>query len=359
MHIENISLFNFKNYEEFDTSFSPYINCIAGSNGAGKTNLLDAIYYLCLTKSSLLPSDSMLIKHDQLFFMVKGDFVNDKDIFNVQASLKVRQRKVVKCNELPYEKISEHIGKFPVVLISPNDTDLIRDGSEVRRKFIDSILSQFDRAYLSDMMKYNHLLKQRNALLKQFYESHRRDDELLDTFDTQLIALSQSIFTKRKLFLEDFLVDFENAFQSISRDSEKVSLTYVSQLLNDDFELRFRNAVSRDIMIQRTSFGVHKDDLSFEIEGYPLKKYGSQGQQKSFVIALQLAKFRSIEKHCGFKPILLLDDIFDKLDDERIYSLIKMLENKHFGQVFITDARVERTKKFLEKVHSEIKILEI
>ncbi len=359
MHIENITLFNFKNYDDFNIDFSSHINCIAGNNGAGKTNLLDAIYYLCLTKSSLLSTDSLLIRYEQPFFMVKGDFLKKDKKHTIHASLKIRQKKVIKCDDLPYEKISEHIGKFPVVLISPNDTDLIRDGSETRRKFLDSIISQFDLQYLETLIRYNRLLKERNSLLKQFAETRRRDTDLLDTFDDQIIPLAKAIFTKRKAFLTDFLVHFESAFNAISHGNEKVSFVYNSQLFEDNFDFRFRNAVEKDILRQRTSCGIHKDDLVFEIEGHALKKFGSQGQQKSFVIALQLAKFRSIENHCGFKPILLLDDIFDKLDDTRIHSLIKMLENKDFGQVFITDARVERTKKLLESVESEIKIVEL
>ena len=359
MHIENITLFNFKNYEDFNITFSSHINCIAGNNGAGKTNLLDAIYYLCLTKSSLLSTDSLLIRYDEPFFMIKGDFIKKEKTHTIQASLKIRQKKVIKCDDLPYEKISEHIGRFPVVLISPNDTDLIRDGSETRRKFLDSIIAQFDLHYLEILMKYNHLIKQRNSLLKQFAETRRRDADLLDSFDDQIIPLAKEIFIKRKLFLTDFLVHFESAFKAISQGNEKVSFIYNSQLFDDSFELKYRNAVEKDILRQRTSCGIHKDDLVFEIEGHPLKKFGSQGQQKSFVIALQLAKFRSIENQCGFKPILLLDDIFDKLDDQRIHSLTKMLENKDFGQVFITDARVERTKKLLESIQSEIKILEL
>lgn len=359
MHIENLTLFNFKNYEDFDTQFSPYINCIAGNNGAGKTNLLDAIHYLCLTKSSLLSTDSLLIRHGEGFFMVKGDFLKEDNKHTIHASLKTRQKKVIKCNDVHYEKISEHIGKFPVVLISPNDTDLIREGSEIRRKFIDLIISQFDLQYLEGLMKYNHLIKQRNSLLKHFHETGSRDPELLDTYDDQIIPLCKNIFVKRKDFLSNFLHEFELAFKLISQGSENVSLIYDSQLHNENFELRFKNAVEKDIILQRTTHGIHKDDLTFKIDDFPLKKFGSQGQQKSFVIALQLSKFRSIEKECGFKPILLLDDIFDKLDDKRIQSLIKMLEDKEFGQVFITDARVERTKKLLETVESEIKILEI
>ncbi|HXA01932.1 MAG TPA: DNA replication/repair protein RecF [Cytophagaceae bacterium] len=356
MYLENINLLNFKNYEELSLSFSEQVNFFMGANGSGKTNLLDAIYYLSLSKSAFNSNDSQNIKTGADFFMLSGSFIKDSKTSLVQASFAKGQKKVLKINKNPYEKLSEHIGEFPVVLIAPNDTDIIREGGEFRRKFFDGILAQLSHAYLNELIKYNHLLKQRNSLLKQFSERNHTDQDLVDTYDVQIISAAKFIYGERKKFLDEFVPVFTNHYQNLSEEKEETSLSYTSQLESTDFEKEYRQALKRDIILQRTTYGIHRDDFIFKIGEHPLKSYGSQGQQKSFVIALKLAQFDIIKKQKGFKPILLLDDIFDKLDDHRISKLMEMVAGHSFGQLFITDARAGRSEKLFAQIKAEVKV---
>jgi DNA replication and repair protein RecF len=356
MFLENINLFNFKNYQELNLTFSPQINCFVGENGSGKTNLLDAIHYLSLTKSAFSSVDSQNIRHEEAFFMVKGDFFKDEKKHTVQCNLQSGQKKVVKHNKVDYEKLAEHIGQFPVVMIAPDDTSIIKEGSENRRKFFDGILSQLDRNYLDNLMRYNHVLKQRNSLLKQFAERNYLDKDLLEPYDIQIINLGLKISETRKIYLEQFLPLFVSHYQDLSDHKEKVDLVYESDVLETDFKERFVKNVRKDLALQRTTMGVHKDDFNFVIDGYPLKKFGSQGQQKSFLIALKLTQFDTIHQAKGFKPVLLLDDIFDKLDDKRIDKLMQMVSGHSFGQLFVTDARPERTKRIFDKIDAPKKV---
>lgn len=358
MHLENIQLFNFKNHEELNLSFSPSINCIVGNNGVGKTALLDAIYFLTMGKSALIALDNLLIMHDQQFLMAKGLFSKNDSVFEILGSFKRLGKKVFKNNQVPYEKISEHIGKFPVVFISPEDTELIHGGSEMRRKFMDVVISQFSAEYLQDLIKYNKILKQRNSLLKVFYDTGKKDFVLLDTYDLQLSELIFAISRERMDFIAGFSVFFQDAYLFLTKGKEKVELIFKAGI-SDDPLADFKSSRQKDCVLQRTTKGIHRDDLELVIDDYPLKKFGSQGQQKSFVIAMQLAKFKMIEGKVNFKPILLLDDIFDKLDDHRILNLLKMVEDLEFGQVFLTDAREERTKKVFEFVNTDYKIIKI
>ena len=359
MIVKKLDLLNFKNYEELNISLSPGINCFAGENGSGKTNLLDAIYFLSLTKSASPLSDSQLIKHDTPFFMAKGVFESGDNEFEVLASLKLRQKKIFKCNHYQYEKLSEHVGKFPIVLISPNDTDIIREGSETRRKFIDNLISQFDREYLTNLIKYNHQLKQRNSLLKQVAESGKLDRDLLGSYDVALNKYGTEIFRKRQEVCQSFIEDFQKEYLTLTENKESVGLSYESQLLNSNFIDELAKNIDRDCILQRTTFGIHKDDFIFTIGGHPLKKFGSQGQQKSFVIALQLAKFTALENATGLKPILLLDDIFDKLDESRTLKLLKMVHQKKFSQVLLTDASLSRCKEQLKQFKKDMKLFEV
>jgi DNA replication and repair protein RecF len=356
MYLENINLLNFKNYEELSLNFSRQVNFFTGANGSGKTNLLDAIYYLSLSKSAFNSNDTQNIRTGADFFMLSGSFIKAGKTDLVQGSFSKGQKKVLKINKNPYEKLSEHIGEFPVVLIAPNDTDIIREGSEFRRKFFDGILSQLSHTYLNELIRYNQLLRQRNSLLKQFSERNQVDQDLIETFDTRLIASAKIIYAQRREFLEEFIPVFTGHYQNLSEKKEETSLTYISQLENPDFEKAYRSSLKRDILLQRTTHGIHRDDFIFKIAEQPLRNYGSQGQQKSFVIALKLAQFDIIKKQKGFKPLLLLDDIFDKLDDHRISKLMEMVAGDSFGQLFITDARADRSEKLFGRVEAEVRV---
>jgi DNA replication and repair protein RecF len=353
MYLQKINLLNFKNYEELSLSFSPQINCIVGYNGTGKTNLLDAIYYLSLTKSALSILDSQNIYHGADFFMVDGVFSMNEKTHQITCSLKTGGRKTVLTDKKAYERLSDHIGRFPVVMIAPNDTDLVREGSDIRRKFFDGMLSQIDHTYLNDLIQYNIVLKQRNSLLKHFYDRNYFDKELLETYNVQLLPLGQALHEQRKGFMSGFVPVFQNHYKSLTGSSEEVDLIYESELFEPNFEYEFAYATRRDLQLQRTTKGIHKDDFIFEINRFELKKFGSQGQQKSFVIALKLAQFDIIQQIKNVKPILLLDDIFDKLDELRINKLLEMIAQEVFGQIFLTDARSERTQKMVEAIPLE------
>ena len=360
MHLESLELLNFKNYEEIKLLFSPEINCLVGSNGSGKTNMLDAIHYLSLTKSAFNPVDSQNIRHEESFMVIRGSFRKSEKSELIQCSLQEGQRKVVKHGKKQYEKMGEHIGRYPVVLIAPNDTDVIREGSEIRRKFFDSILSQIDQQYLQWLLQYNHVLKQRNSLLKQFSESNKFDRDLLEPYDQQLLYFGLLILQARKSFLNDYLPFFLTHYQNLSEGKEKVEIRHESNLDVENPAAELSRNLRRDLALQRSNVGIHKDDFVFEIDSYPLKKYGSQGQQKSFVIALKLAHFDLMRQHKGFKPILLLDDIFDKLDDHRIGRLMELVSGHTFGQLFVTDARPERTERnFQQLPNTEVKVFKI
>ena len=354
MFLQKINLLDFKNYEELTLQFSADINCIAGPNGSGKTSLLDAIHYLCLTKSAFSLLDSQSIRHHQDFFLVDGTFMEGGKKHQITVTLKAGGRKTVLHDKKAYERISEHIGRFPVVLIAPDDTDLVRDSGETRRKFFDNMLSQVDHAYLDNLIGYNNVLKQRNSLLKQFYERNYFDKELLETYNVQLLPLGKLIHQRRDAFMREFVPVFRNHYQYLSESREEVDLIYESELFEENFEYEFAYATKRDLQLQRTTKGVHKDDFVFEINRFALRKFGSQGQQKSFVIALKLAQFDAIQRAAGKKPLLLLDDIFDKLDDMRIHKLLEMISRDTFGQLFITDARPERTRQLLGQLSGEI-----
>lgn len=358
MYLQKLSLTNFKSYDYNTFEFSPRVNCIVGENGIGKTNLLDAIYFLALTKSSISNQDTLSINHEADFMMIEGNFESEKNTL-ITVALQKGQKKAVLHDKKAYEKLSEHIGKFPVVLLSPNDTDVIRDGSEERRKFFDGVMAQLDAEYLENLLQYNRLLLQRNSLLKQFAERHYVDDLLLDIYTDPLVEVSLKIYQARIVFTENFLPIFKKHYEVLSDARESVEMIYESEVSNDDFVALFRRNRHRDLAAQRTTLGSHKDDFIFEINGFTLRKFGSQGQQKSFVIALKLAQFEMLSVAKGFAPILLLDDIFDKLDDKRIQQLINMMTDGTFNQVFITDARPERTRELLEKLVVDIKYFEV
>ncbi len=357
MHLENIRLLNFKNYADIDQDFSGSINCLVGDNGSGKTNLLDAIHYLSFTKSAFNPVDIQNIRHGEQFFSISGNFLKDNKKITIQNSLVSGQRKKLTVNKSTVDKASDHIGNFPIVLITPNDTALVSEGSETRRKFFDSLLAQIDRAYLDHLINYHLALKQRNKLLKQFAERNYFDGDMLDTYDRIILNNGKQISDRRAGFCQHFESLLLKHFDAIVGGIEHVDLNYEADFQNPDYRDKFKQQLEKDRILMRTNHGVHRDDFQFVIDGYPLKKFGSQGQQKSFLIALKLAQFEVLKNEKGHKPLLLLDDIFDKLDDHRIMQLVSMIENHEFGQVFITDARPERTKFFLDRIKEEKKIL--
>lgn len=359
MWIEKLFLVNFKNYEESSYTFSERVNCIIGENGSGKTNLLDAIYFLALTKSAFHNQDAFSIRHAENYFMLDGIFHELDRKVRITASLQRGLKKVILNDKKPYERLSEHIGRFPVVLIAPNDTDVIREGSEERRRFFDGIIAQLDQHYLKNLLEYNRILAQRNGLLKIFFERNYLDEDLLETYDVSLLALAQRIYEKRALFLDTFHVLFQKYYTYLSQGREAVQVAYESEVSRPDFSTLFRKHQHRDLMSHRTGKGVHKDEFVFELDGMSLKKFGSQGQQKSYVIALRLAQYEMIEIEIGKKPILLLDDIFDKLDEVRIGKLVKMMDDDAFGQVLITDARPERSRQILSVLQKGAHFIEI
>ncbi|WP_066757932.1 DNA replication/repair protein RecF [Crocinitomix algicola] len=359
MHLNSLALVNFKNYKEATLELSPDINIFIGENGAGKTNVLDAVYYLAFCRSFLNPIDKQCIRIDEKFFLLQGSFVKEEKKIAITCSVKEGQKKKVTRNKKEYEKLADHIGEFPAVVISPYDRNLISEGSETRRKFIDSIISQFDRNYLETLIRYNKVLQQRNALLKQFQEMRIFDLESIDVWDLQLIDLGNVIHKKRSAFLLDFIPVFQKYFNLISNNKEEIDIHYKSQLIEEDFATLLRKSHRKDNALGYTNVGIHKDDLVFLIHQQPIKKFGSQGQQKSFLIALKLAQFELVSGLLKKKPILLLDDIFDKLDHLRVAHLMQLISDHIFGQVFISDTDRDRIEKVFDGIKIERKLFTV
>ncbi len=359
MWLKNLTLLNFKNYNSADLIFSNSVTAFVGNNGAGKTNLLDAIHYLCLCKSYFNPIDSQQIKAGEELFLVQGDFVRDEKLEKISCGLKKNQKKSFKRNKKEYDKLADHIGLFPVVMISPYDINLIMDGSEERRRFVDNVISQTDSKYLDELITYNKHLLNRNALLKQVAATRTLDVALLQILDEQLVKSGNIIFEKRKQFLHNFIPFFDKHYQFLTNNAEQVSLSYQSQLNDQSFETLLTQAIEKDRLLERTTVGIHKDELQFEIAGMPMKKFGSQGQQKSFLIALKLAQYSYLQKFKNFKPLLLLDDIFDKLDQNRIHKLMEMVSHHDFGQIFITDTDKQRVAKVFEQIAIDVDLFDV
>ncbi len=383
MHLHKLNLFHFKNIEEAHLEFQCDTICLLGKNGSGKTNLLDAIYYLSFTKSAINPSDVQNIQHGATQFIAKGEFEmanrsprsfeaekisSDANVIRligeslsppervgvglkeVICSFQQGQKKIIREDGQDCTKFSEHVGRYPVVLIAPQDIELIWDGSEMRRKFFDTLISQLDKNYLENLIVYTNHIKQRNSLLRTFSESGNVDHDLLASYDQRIIPAGNYIFSKRKQFAIDFIPFFKKHYQFLVNGSqEEVHIQYRSDLEKVDFADLLNKNLQRDILLQRTSSGIHRDDFEFLINANELKKFGSQGQQKSFLIALKLTEFQCIAEAKQFKPILLLDDIFDKLDDQRIHQLMLLVSQGTFGQLFITDARQGRSQEILKE----------
>jgi len=359
MWLKNITLLNFKNYSDANVSFSKTVNAFVGDNGAGKTNLLDAIHYLCLCKGYFNPIDTQQIKTNEDLFMIQGDFERLEKNEKITCGVKRNQKKQFKRNKKEYDKLAHHIGLFPLVMVSPYDTNIIMEGSEERRRFMDNVISQTDSNYLDELILYNKHLLNRNALLKQISVSKSYDPSLLEIFNDQLVASGLKIFAKRQAFMIHFIPLFNKYYQFLTEDNEQVGLQYQSQLTDTNFEQLLVQSVEKDKVLERTTTGIHKDELIFTISDMPLKKFGSQGQQKSFVISLKLSQYAYLQKHKGFKPLLLLDDIFDKLDDNRVSKLMEMVSHHDFGQIFITDTGKERVLAIFEKIATPLTIFEV
>lgn len=359
MHLEFLDLIQFKNHPKTRLQFSPELNCITGLNGSGKTNILDAIHYLSLTKSAVQSSDTLNIAHGQDFFSIIGKFQIGKKQLEVRCSFESGKKKQLFQNGTALGRTSEHVGLIPLVLIAPDDTELIKGGSEGRRKFFDGLLSQLDHAYLDQLIRYHHFLKQRNALLKQFAETGRRDLTLLSSYDQELIRLSIVLAKRRASLLDEVAPMLQQYYAEISQGTEEVSISYETEALRGDFEAYFLSLRQKDLATKNSNAGIHKDDFDFRIGGHPIRKIGSQGQQKSFIIALKLAQFQVFEAAKDEKPLLLLDDIFDKLDDLRIAKLMELISRHTFGQIFLTDARPERSKGILGELGSEVFFFEL
>lgn len=348
MELRKLNLFNFRNYGELKVEFTGQVHCLLGKNGSGKTNLLDAIYYLSFTKSSLLATDTQNIRTGQNSFSIKGTFANDHE---VMCSFQVGLKKVMREDGNDYSRLSEHIGKYPAVLIAPNDIELIWDGGEIRRRFFDSLISQVNREYLERLISYAGHLKMRNSLLKRFAEKGSVDHDLLESCDRQLIPCGDFIMRTRREFLTQFSPYFQRHYSFLSGNgSEAASIVYRSGTDGQSLSDALLKNLNRDIALQRTTLGAHRDDFIFLLDNFELKRHGSQGQQKSFLIGLKLAEFDVLTAAKKFKPLLLLDDIFDKLDDDRIARLIGMIGSGVFGQLFVTDARPDRSRELLGAV---------
>jgi len=355
MIIKKIEIINFKNIESAELDFSEKLNCVVGDNGQGKTNLLDAIYYLSLTKSSLGTPDSIVKGEFNDFFMVTASYQNSEHSKNetIHCSYKSGVGKIVKRNGKEYPRLSEHIGLIPVVISSPTDNYLISDAAEARRKHINALLAQLDKNYLNVVVKYNALLANRNKLLKMPTES---SDEIIEIIDMQLAPLAQQIHAIRQANIEKLLPVMQEIYEKISNGKEKIKIEYQSELNKTPLEILLKESLSRDKILGHTSVGVHRDDIKFMIDGHSVKRYGSQGQQKSLTIALKLAQAKLIYTEKNVKPILLLDDFCDKLDPQRVKALIRVVCDDDFGQIFLSDSNEKRIKEIIKQISSDYKI---
>jgi DNA replication and repair protein RecF len=369
MTLDQLHLLFFKNYDEASLAFSPGINCFIGDNGSGKTNLLDAINYLALTKSAFASADAQSIKQGADFFVVKGKFSTParEQPETIQVSMRAGQKKTITHDKQPYDRLADHIGRYPAVLISPYDTDLIRQGSEERRRYFDSLQSQLDHEFLELLIQYNGLLRQRNATLKQGSGSHGFDALYLQALDDQLAPLGESLSALRVEFLAQFIPVFQRHYMQLADGREQVTLDYKSQLTGQNFRHLLLANERRDMLLQRSTTGPHRDDFVFLMDGLAVKSYASQGQQKSFAIALKLAQFELLASRpqlaslgqAATKPLLLLDDIFDRLDDKRIARLLQLVADQTFGQVFLTDTNLARTDQALAGVSNDIRRFQV
>ncbi len=346
MYLNKLSLVNFKNVPCVSQEFARGINCLVGDNGAGKTNVLDSVYYLSMCKSAFSMTDRQCVRHGEEFFMLEGEYLSDSGRrTSVVCSFSGKSGKTVKCADKQYERISDHVGLVPVVVVSPADAFLVSDAAEERRRYINSAISQLDRDYLHTVMRYNAVLAERNRLLKQIPSAGQ--SEILEVLDMQLVSHGNKIYRRRQEYIELLRPLVEEFYRVLSDEREHVELVYDSELAKGDFAALLASSMQKDFINQFTGVGIHRDDMLMRIGGRPLKKYGSQGQQKSFLVALKLAQYAIVAKEKGEHPILLLDDLFDKLDAGRVERLIGLVVGDGFGQIFISDCNRERIERIL------------
>ena len=356
MRLNSLSILNYKNIRQADLEFPSKINCFVGNNGMGKTNLLDAVYYLSFCKSHSNTIDSQNIEHSADFFLIQGKYTLHNQEEEIYCGMKRRQKKQFKRNKKEYERLSDHIGLLPLVLISPQDGELISEGSDERRKFIDGVISQYDRKYLTALLQYNHALKQRNALLKN---ENLSDDSLFEIWEEMMAEHGAYIHDRRKVFIEEFIPIFQQIYEFISSGNEKISLTYRSQLAEEELKSRLLRTRERDKLIGYSTGGIHKDELEMMLDDYPIKRVGSQGQNKTYLISLKLAQFDFLKKTHGIAPILLLDDIFDKLDAERVKKIVELVSGDRFGQIFISDTNRKHLDEILAQINQSSTVFEV
>jgi len=359
MFLNSLKIDNYKNLEKFKLTFNKKINCFIGKNGIGKTNIVDSIYHLAFTKSYFNPSTSQNVMSGSAYFSIIGEFDIDKRSESVHCYYKIGEKKVIKRNSKVYKRISDHIGLINLIIISPHDRNLITEGSEMRRKFIDSVIGQVNKVYLQRVIDYNKVITQRNSLLKYFFINRKFDKDTIESYDQQLITIGTPIYKKRSKFMTSFIPIFKKYYSDISSGNELVDINFKSDLNSGSFSEVLNESLSKDRFLQYTSKGVHRDDLIFTIDGNKIKNFGSQGQQKSFLIALKLAQFDYYRTKFGNSPIVLLDDIFDKLDQERVRQIVQILEKKDFSQIFITDTHVDRVKDALSESKNKEEIFDL
>lgn len=359
MHISKLTALNFKNYEQIELEFSAQINCFVGNNGEGKTNVLDAIYYLSFCKSFFNAADSDNIKFNADFFVLEAEYQRLSETEKLYCGIKKGKKKSFKRNKKEYARLSQHIGLFPLVMVSPADSDLIHSGSDLRRKFIDGVIAQFDKEYLNQLLNYKKIMEQRNAYLKSAAENHSFDASFIEVYDVQLSSFGDSIHQKRLDFITNFTTTFNQYYHLISNGKEPVELKYISSLNNLPMLEALQQVQTKDRAATYTTVGIHKDDLEFLLNGQTLKKFGSQGQQKSYLLALKLAQYDFMKHKTNIDPILLLDDIFDKLDDNRVAALMKLVHENNFGQIFITDTHQERIAHILAPLNASYSLFSV
>lgn len=358
MVLNELTIINYKNIAQAELNLSPKINCFIGNNGMGKTNLLDAVYYLSFCKSYTNPIDSQIISHDADMCMLQGKYTfKDESEEIVYSAVRRRQKKQFKRNKKEYDRLSDHIGVIPLVMISPTDNELIIGASDERRKFMDMAISQFDKEYLRALVRYNKALQQRNALLK--LEADQLDVSLLELWEDQIVEDGIFIYKKRKEFIEKLTPIFNLYYSQISCSADTVSFDYISQLNEGDFTELMRKNRNRDMIIGHTTTGIHRDELEMLLDGFPIKKVGSQGQNKTFFVSLKLAQFKYLLEAGGSTPILLLDDIFDRLDTIRVEEIVKLVSGPEFGQIFISDTNRESLDRILDRLNNSYNIYSV
>jgi DNA replication and repair protein RecF len=359
VYLKSIALKQFKNYNSANFEFSSSFNFLIGENGSGKTNVLDAIHYLALGKSYFHSTDQQAIQHGTEFFRVAANFRKESEEFKVTCVYQLGNKKELAINGSVYSKLMDHVGLIPVVMIAPDDHSIIDEGSEERRRFIDNTISQIDHLYLEDLVSYNKVLQQRNASLKQFAYRKAFDATLIESFNVSLASFGKKIFEKRDYFLGAMVPLIIKYYNIISREKETIAAVYHSIFQRDDYLTALKASLEKDLQLERTTEGIHRDDLNFIMDDVPVKRFGSQGQKKCFLLALKLAQRELIATENSVTPIVLLDDLFDKLDEKRAHQILELVSAPDFSQVFITDTKTPIIKDFLATTQGDLRCYSI